>query len=520
MPFYDAIIIGGGTNGFAAAGRLAMAGRRVLVLEKRAKAGGGADTHEFAPGYRISRIAHLVTMLDPRVMRDMHLQRHGLRFSNAVVPTTALSATGDHLVLRGAYGEHVDGTLSAEDRKAWGALRGRLFRFASLLRPFKQMTPPRLERGAGNELMKLTQFGLKLRMLGKDEMQEFLRLLLINIADVLEDELTDERLKGLIAHDAVLGAHMGPRSPNSLMLLLNRLAGDVDGVQAAIALPDGGMGAVADAMRRSVLSQGGEVREGAEVSSIVVTDDRVAGVTLHNGESIAARQVISAINPRTTLLSLLGPQHLDTGFVRRVKGIRMRGTTAKLNLALRAAPDFKGASLRSRLVVAPSARAVEDAFNHVKYNEFSPSPVMEIIVPSAFETGLAPDGHHVLSALVQYAPSAVKGGWEHAKSRFLAAIMKQLAIYAPRINELVVASELLTPGDLEDEYGFVGGNWHHGELAVEQMLFLRPMPGLSQYDTPIGGLWLAGTGCHPGGGISGAAGWNAAERLLKQDARR
>ena len=508
MPSCDVIIVGGGTNGLAAAGRLAKAGRKVLVLESADVAGGGARTIEFAKGYYVSAVAHLLNLLDPRVEQGLGLN---LAFAATNIATTALSPSGDHLVLQGKYGETIAGTLSETDRTSWNELRQKLMRYAAILRPFKAMTPPRLGKGVGNEMLKLAGLGLKIRGLGRDDLREFMRLLLINVADVLDDELKDDRLKGVVAFDTVLGAHLGPRSPNSLLLLLNRLAGE------ALSLPAGGMGSVASAMAKAVQALGVEIRLKAKVKSVNIVGDRATGVTLQNGEVIDAKTVISAINPKTTFLDLIGPRHLDTGMVRRAGNILMRGNAVKLHLALKGAPDFKGADLKTRLVIAPSVRAVEDAFNPVKYGEFSENPVIEIVIPSAFEEGLAPKGHHVLSAIVQYAPVTMDA---KTRAAFLKRIMATLENYAPGIGKLVVKSEMLTAEDLEKQYGFVGGNWHHGELAAEQMLFLRPFIGAAQYETAILGLWLAGAGSHPGGGISGAAGWNAAERVLKMEGRR
>lgn len=508
MPSCDVIIIGGGTNGLAAAGRLAKAGRKVLVLESAAVAGGGATTREFAKGYKVSAVAHLLNLLDPRVEQGLGLH---LSFAATNISTTALSSTGDHLVLQGNYGETISGGLPEADRTSWLELRQKLMRFANVLKPFKAMTPPRLGKGVGNEMLKLAGLGLKIRGLGRDDLREFMRLMLINVADVLDDELKDERLKGVVAFDTVLGAHLGPRSPNSLLLLLNRLAGET------LSLPAGGMGSVAVAMAKAVQALGVDIRVNAKVKSVNIVGDRATGVTLQNGDVIDATTVISAINPKTTFLDLVGPRYLDTGMVRRAGNILMRGNAVKLHLALKGAPNFKGADLRTRLVIAPSVRVVEDAFNPVKYGEFSHDPVMEIVIPSAFEEGFAPKGHHVLSAIVQYAPVVMDA---KARAAFLKRIMATLESYAPGIGKLVVKSELLTPEDLENQYGFVGGNWHHGELAAEQMLFLRPFIGAAQYETAIPGLWLAGAGSHPGGGISGAAGWNAAERILKMEGRR
>ena len=520
MPSFDAIVIGGGSNGLAAAGRLAKAGRKSLVLERASQPGGGAQTHEFAPGFRTSSVAHLLTMLDPRVEQGLDLARHGLAYAAKTIPTTALSATGDHLVLEGCYGASIRGSLSHADRAAWGALRLKLMRFAGVLRPLKDMTPPRLGRGRDNEWMKLARLALKARMMGRADVRQFMRMLLINVADALDDELSDDRLKGVVAFDAVLGAHLGPRSPNSLLLLFNRLAGEAAGEKAGLAMPKGGMGAVGASMSSALRAMGVEVRANARVQSLIVEADRAVGVILQSGEEIRATAIVSAINPKTTFLDLVGPRHLDTEAVRRARNIRMRGNACKLHLALSGPPDFKGANLATRLVIAPSIDAVEDAFNAAKYGEFSENPVMEIVLPSALDEGQAPSGRHVLSAIVQFAPYALRQGWKSGRTAFLDRIMRTLETYAPGIGALVTRSEFLTPVDLEERYGFLGGNWHHGELTAEQMLFLRPMIGVAQYETPIPGLYLAGAGAHPGGGVSGAAGWNAAERILSAEGRR
>jgi phytoene dehydrogenase-like protein len=517
MPSFDALIIGAGTNGLAAAGRLAGAGRRVIVVEQAPHIGGGAVTQEFAPGYRVSSVAHLLHVLDERVERGLELARHGLAFAATNLPTVALSRAGEHLVLEGNFGETVSGSLSGEDAAAWQNLRTRLLRFSAVLGPFKETVPPRLGSAAGSDMLRLARLGLGIRRLGRDDMREFLRLLLINVADALDDELHDDRLKGLIAFDAVLGSHLGPRSPNSLLLLYYRLAGSAAGKRAALALPRGGMGAVADAMGKALIARGVELRTQARVAGILVAKDRAAGVKLASGEEISAATIVSAINPRTTFLDLVGPRHLDTGFVRRVRNIRMRGDAAKLHLALTDLPEFPGLPEQARsgrLVIAPSVDAVEEAFNPAKYGEFSPGPVMEIVIPSLSDPSLAPEGGHVLSAIVQYAPYALNGGWKQGRAKFLQTILGVLESYAPGIGRLVAASELLTPPDLEERFGFAGGNWHHGELAVERMFFLRPVIGAAQYETPVSGLYLCGAGSHPGGGISGAPGWNAAGRIL------
>lgn len=516
MPSFDAIVIGGGPNGLACAARLAASGRKVTLCEAAAQPGGGAVTAEFAPGYRVSALAHLLGHLDARVIQGMALERHGLAFAATGLASTALSASGDHLRLEGAAGAWLSGRIAPGDAQDWQRLRTRLMAFAAALAPMRAMVPPRLARGAANEVMRLARVGLGLRRLGRAEFREFLRMILINVADVAEDELSDDRLRGLLAFDATLGAWLGPRSPNSLILYLDRLAGGVAGQQAALALPKGGMGTVATAMLRGAEAKGVTLRTGSRVARILVEDGRALGVTLANGAEIRAALVVSAIGPKATLAGLVGPRHFDTGFLRQVAAIRARGGAAKLNLALTGLPDFRGADPKTRLVIAPSVNAVEAAFNPVKYAEVPDRPVMEIILPSAHEAGFAPAGHHVLSAIVQFAPHAPKDGADAARALMLKRSLAVLEEHAPGIGALIKHAEMLMPYDIAARHGMEGGAWHHADLAVEQMLFLRPFAAVAQYRTPVDGLWLGGAGSHPGGHVSGAAGWNAAGAILAE----
>jgi len=509
-PSCDALIIGGGVNGLACAGRLAQAGQRVLVLEGGSQPGGGALTGEFAPGYRVDGLAHLASHLDDRMLTALKPQRHGLAWAAPDLSTTALDAAGRHLTLHGAYGAQVQGLDPAEATR-WASLRADLLAQAAVLAPLRRITPPLPgQGGARGNLMALARLGLDLKRLGRDGMREFLRLVLINIHDLAEERLTDDRLRGLLAFDATLGAYLGPRSPGSLFLMWHRLAGD----GGRLRWPAGGMGALAAALAAAVRAAGAEIRTAAPVAAILTDGTRATGVRLADGQELTARRIVAAINPRTALLGLLGAPSLDTDTVRRIRHVRMRGTAAKLHLALRAAPDFMGADLRHRLVIAPSSDAVETAFNPVKYDQFSPAPVLEILCPSAHDPGFAPPGQHVLSVIAQFAPHDLHGGWDAGRAGFEAAILSQLETHAPGLRDLIVARELLTPQDIATRHGMVGGSWHHGDLAVDRMLFLRPAIGLARYATPVQGLWLAGAGSHPGGGISGSAGWNAAGEIL------
>lgn len=514
MPSFDAIIIGAGPNGLAAAHRLQSAGRRVLLLEAGMPGGGAAASVPLAEGFAPQPLAHLSLNLDPRVAKGMELARHGLRWAAPNLSTTALSATGGHLRLDGPAGAVLSGAISEDDRAAWAALRARLMRFAAVLAQLRHMPPPRLARGAGNPMLKLALVGLKARMMGKAEFRELLRMFLTNVHDALNDELSDPLLKGALAFDATLGSWLAPRSPNSLLLWLDRLSGGVEGLQGALGLPAGGMGALGAAMVVAAEAKGVSLRSEARVMRVLVEGDRAVGVQLDSGEELRAPLVVSTLSPKATLLNLVGAQHLDAGLITRARHLKARGGAAKLHLALRGLPYFRGADPKTRLLIAPSEEAVERAFNPVKYGRVPEAPVMEILLPSAFEAGHAPEGQHLLSAIVQYAPHAPDKP-DAARAAMLEASLRQLEAHAPGLRDLILKAEILMPYDIQARWGLPGGNWHGGELSVEQMLFLRPLPGLAQYATPVDGLWLASAGCHPGGGISGSAGWNAAEAIVR-----
>ncbi len=521
MTSYDAIVIGGGHNGLVCAALLAKSGRKVVLLEAASELGGAARTEEFAPGFRVSSVAHLLNRLHPEVVGALDLEKHGLSLAvQPPVPSLSLSAKDGPLILAGAYGESLSGATAAE-QAAWQGLRAQLFRHAGILKPFLSRRPPDLRGGNSlAETFSLGQAALALKRLGKEDMRDFLRVILMNVADLLDEHLTDDRLKGLLAFDAVLGCHLGPRSPTSLLGLYYRLAGEIGGVSGAQVLPKGGMGEIVAAIAASAAKAGVSLRTNAAVGKIRVENGRATGVILENAEEISGRLVVSAADPSTSFLDMVGPRELDTGFVRKIKNIRNQGDAAKLHLALDRPPQFLGvesAGHRGRLVIAPSTDHVERAFNPAKYGEFSPEPVLEVTLPSLADPSLAPDGACVLSAVVQYAPYRLKQGWDAGKPKFFKAIMGMLETHAPGIGKLARHVQLLTPLDIEERYRMPGGHWHHGELQADRMLMSRPAFGAEGYATPIDGLYLCGAGSHPGAGVSGAPGLNAARRILAME---
>ena len=520
------IVIGGGHNGLVCAAYLARAGRNVLVLEAASRPGGAAVTHDIAPGFKVSACAHILHQLNSRVVSDLDLPRHGLRFSTRDMATVALDGDGRHITLSGA-----DATAqsvaahSQKDAAALPKLRQRLDRFARTLQPFLGTTPPRLGTRDWSDRRSLLKLGWKIRRLGRADMRELLRIGAMNVADLLEEEFETDLLRGALAFDATVGTRLGPRSPDSMLTWLYRLAAEAgaarNGTGRGLGIPEGGMGSVSDAMARAATAAGAELRMDASVARILVKKDRASGVILESGEQIDADTVISNADPRRTFIELLGPEHLDTGFVRRVENIRLRGACAKLNLALDALPTFNGldtSQLGARLLIAPGIDYLERAFNHVKYGEYSEEPGIEITIPSLNDRSLAPGGQHVLSAIVQYAPYDLKGGWEAAKDGFADRVLGVIARYAPGIEKQVIARELLTPADFERDFRMTGGHWHHGELGFDQLFMLRPIPGATQYATPMAGLYLCGAGTHPGGGVMGVAGMNAARQIMQKEA--
>ncbi|MEE4146877.1 MAG: NAD(P)/FAD-dependent oxidoreductase [Halieaceae bacterium] len=506
----DIIIIGGGHNGLVCAAYLAKAGRRVLVLEAASQVGGLGATREFAPGFRAS-VAHTLPQLSRKLVADLALEHHGFTLAAQALPTVALSRNGQHL--------HVaDGRLhggSAADSAAYLDYARLMKKFAEAINPFWHKEPPVPGSGKFRDIATLGQFGWKLRTLGRTDMRELMRMIALPAQDLMDEYFDSPLLKAALSWDANVGSKLAPRSPNNaLIALLYRMSGDLTG---GLPMATGGTGGLMEALAASARGHGAEIRTGSRVARVIVEKGEAVGVALEDGEIIRAGKTVSNADPKTSFFKLLGARHLDIQFTHRIKRLRTDGYVAKLHLALGELPAFTGLERpEARLILAPTMAYIENAYDEAKYGGYARELPMEVLLPSLHDPGLAPAGQHVLSAQVQYAPYAVKGGWDAHRDSFLETALDNLQRYAPGIRDCVLASELLTPADLEQQFGVSGGHWHHGEFALDNWWMNRPTYGASQYRTPVPGFYLCGAGAHPGGGIMGAAGSNAARAILEE----
>jgi phytoene dehydrogenase-like protein len=512
---YNSIIIGAGHNGLVCAAYLARRDQRVLVLEATDSVGGLAAAREFHPGFKASA-AHSIGHFSAKVSADLDLQSHGFAPGSGALATIGLNAAGEHVIIEKG---RVSG-VSDSDAASYTEYAGQMQRFADALKPFWLKTMPRIGENSLGEIMTFAQLGLKLRLLGTDDMREFMRVATLPARDLMDENFDNELLKATLSWDGLIGSRLAPRSPNSAVFaMLYRLN---EGADAVHTLPDGGVDSLVRALHASATAAGAEVETSARVGRILVRGDEnglaAHGVELASGEQIEADRVVSAADPQRTFLDLVGVENLEIGFSNRIRRLRCEGLVAKLHLALDGLPEFTGLEKPGgRMIIAPDMDSIEFAFDDAKYGECSKEPVMECVIPSLRNPSLAPAGQHVLSAHVMYVPHGLKGGWNTgARDTIYERALHTLERYAPSIRKQVLHGELLTPLDLEKSGFVTGGHWHHTEFSVDQMLMMRPTYEAAQHSTPIPGLYLCGAGCHPGGDLAGAAGHNAARVILRQ----
>jgi phytoene dehydrogenase-like protein len=518
----DVIIIGGGHNGLVTAFYLAKAGFKPLVLERRTQIGGAAITEEFSSGFRCSTLSHSAGPLLPEIVSDMQLARHGLKLVTPEIAVTALSPDARALILdnHATRAAQEIGKFSAKDAERYPVFQQALEKIARVISDALKLAPPNIDDPSRTDLWAMLQTGRALRKLGKKDMYRLLRWGPMAVADLVAEFFETELLRATIAARGIFGTAMGPWSAGSSLVLLIRAAGDPHPAGSSF-FAIGGAGAITQAMSAAAKEAGAEIRTSAEVKEVRVKDGVATGVVLANGKEISAKAVISNADPRRTLLTLVDPTHLTPDFMMKLQNIRMPGTVAKVNLALSALPKFTAlngneAALRGRIQIGPEIDYLERAFDESKYGNFSPHPYLEVTIPSLTDPSLAPSGKHVMSIYMQYAPFKLRNtDWDSQRSALGETVVKTLAEYAPNLPSLVEDGQIITPKDLESTYGLTGGHIFHGELALDQFFTMRPLLDWARYNTPIQNLYLCGSGTHPGAGLTGGSGANAAREILK-----
>jgi phytoene dehydrogenase-like protein len=519
----DIVIIGGGHNGLVTAFYLAKAGFKPLVLERRAQVGGSAITDEFHPGFRCSTLAHTAGPIRADIVRDMQLEKHGLRFITPETCVTALSPDGRALSLYQDENKSAQSiaSFSQKDAAKYPEFEKSLGKISNVIAEALATTPPDIDHPSRGDLWSMLKTGRALRNLGKRDMYRVLRWGPMAVSDLVAEYFETELLRAVIAARGIFGTFLGPWSAGSALQLLIRAAGDSHPAGSAF-FAAGGMGALTQAMASAAQAAGVEIRTSAEVIEIRVKDGAATGVLLATGEEINAKAVISNADPKRTLLRLTDPTHLSPDFVQKLQHYRGNGTVAKVNLALSGLPNFTAlkdgdsAALKGRIHIGPEIDYLERAFDESKYGNFSRQPYLEATIPTLTDPTLAPDGKHVMSIYMQYAPYKLKGNWEDQRKALGQTVVQTLAQYAPNLPELILTHQIITPQDLEDVYSLTGGQIFHGDLALDQFFTMRPLLDWARYRTPIENLYLCGSGTHPGAGLTGGSGANAAREIVKK----
>ena len=520
---YDVIVIGGGHNGLVNAAYLAKAGKKVVVLERRHVLGGAAVTEEIFPGFFFSECSYVVSLLRPEIIRELDLPRHGLE----ILPldgTFSPMPNGDYLWRVNDHAKSIRDIRrhSRLDAEAYDEFSKMMTPMCRFVKPILSMIPPDPTTLKPRDLRQLHFLLQRFRELSSDERYTLIQLMTMSSADFLDQWFETDVLKATMSASGIIGTFLGIRSPGTAYVLLHHYMGEIDGAFRSWGFSRGGTGAISNAIAGAARELGVEIRTKSPVARILVKDGRVTGVVLQSGDEVFADVVSSSVDPHLTFEKFLEPRELPADFLEGVRRYKFRGSSGKVNLALDALPDFKslpglGAHLRGAISISPGMDYMERAYDDAKYGHYSRRPYIDMVIPSLTDPSVAPPGKHVLSCFVQYAPyKLAQGNWDEQREAFGDNVVNTIAEYAPNIKNIIIGRQVLTPLDLEREFGLTQGNIFQGELSLEQLFFLRPVAGWAYYRTPIRNLYMCGSATHPGGGIMGANGRLASQVILKE----